>query len=52
MESRYVHPEVSGLLKKASFVDPGFKTLKYLSVIQQEEGRRYYFGRDNSVDRG
>ncbi|XP_019854457.1 PREDICTED: zinc finger BED domain-containing protein 1-like [Amphimedon queenslandica] len=36
-ENRYIHPHVSGLLHKASFVDPSFKTMKNLSLTQKEE---------------
>lgn len=37
LAGRYVNPDIRGLLRKASFVDPRFKTLNHLSASEQEE---------------
>ena len=37
LASRNVNPDISGLLRKASFVDIKFKTLNHLSASEQEE---------------
>ena len=41
LESRYINPDIRGLLRKASFVDPRFKTLYHLSASKQEEVIQY-----------
>ena len=37
LASTYVNLDISGLLHKALFVDPRFKTFNHLSVSEQEE---------------